>query len=260
MIFNQGTPQQRGFLFAGRWVDLIMNKVLARGGIELIAVILGITISLWIDDRKNERLELEEQISLLENLQRSLEQDLDYAEKIQKQLDSCLVSQNFLISLNCSSVDTLNNELFSQHVRHSTKGSWSFFPRYGVYRALSQNNDLGLIENDDLKSRLITLYDFVYKRYENMDIVMENHYQYTYPKYLIDDYFAGIENDEFSVGKEFFIDYSINKEKICSGSLKKEILHINSITVYAYQSVKRITVQVSELIEQINSELNRLDN
>jgi hypothetical protein len=90
-----------------------MNKVLARGGIELIAVILGITISLWIDDRKNERLELEEQISLLENLQRSLEQDLDYAEKIQKQLDSCLVSQNFLISLNCSSVDTLNNELFS---------------------------------------------------------------------------------------------------------------------------------------------------
>ena len=56
-----------------------MKNILARGGIELIAVVLGITISLWIESKKNKSYELREQISLLENLQTSLEQDLSYA-------------------------------------------------------------------------------------------------------------------------------------------------------------------------------------
>ena len=29
-----------------------MKKILARGGVELIAVVLGITLSLWVDDKK----------------------------------------------------------------------------------------------------------------------------------------------------------------------------------------------------------------
>ena len=41
-----------------------MKKILARGGIEFIAVVLGITISLWIEDEKNKTSELKEQISL----------------------------------------------------------------------------------------------------------------------------------------------------------------------------------------------------
>ena len=149
-----------------------MKNILARGGIEFIAVVMGITISLWIEDGKNKNFQLKEQISLLENLKTSLNQDLEYALKIEKSLDTCLVSQKYLINLDCSNIDTLKNSVFVKHIEYSTKGGWSFFPRYGVYRALSQNNDLGLIDSDVLKSRLITLYDFIYKRYENIDIVM----------------------------------------------------------------------------------------
>jgi len=235
-----------------------MKKFLARGGIEFIAVVLGITISLWIEDGKNKRSGLKEQISLLENLKRSLIQDLEYADKINKLLDTCLVSQRHLIVLDCSNIDTLDNSVFSKHIENSTKGGWSFFPRYGVYRALSQNNDLGLIDNDILKSRLITLYDFIYKRYENIDIVMENHYQYTYPKYLIDNFYGGLKNNNSPIDKEYLFNYKINKKKICDGSLKKEILHINNITSSAFKSVTRISIEVKEIIELINSELGRL--
>jgi len=247
-------------LFLGCWVDCDMKKVLARGGIEFIAVVLGITISLWIEDGKNKSSERKEQISLLENLKTSLKQDLEYALQIEKRLDTCLVSQRYLITLDCSHIDTLNNSLFAKHIEKSTWGGWSFFPRYGVYRALSQNNDLGLIDNDILKSRLITLYDFIYKRYENIDIVMENHYQYTYPKYLIDNYYGGIKNDNVRLDEEIPIFYKINKKKICDGSLKKEILHINGITGSAFKSVTRISNEVKDISQLINSELNRLDN
>ena len=29
-----------------------MKRILKKGGVELIAVVVGITISLWVDDRK----------------------------------------------------------------------------------------------------------------------------------------------------------------------------------------------------------------
>ena len=81
-----------------------MKNILARGGIELIAVVPGITISLWIESKKNKSYELREQISLLENLQTSLEQDLSYALSIEKALDTCLISQRYLIDLDCSKI------------------------------------------------------------------------------------------------------------------------------------------------------------
>ena len=235
-----------------------MKNILARSGIELIAVVLGITISLWIESKKNKSSELREQISLLENLQTSLEQDLSYALNIEKALDTCLNSQRYLINLDCSSFATLKNSLFTKHIYNSTKGGWSFFPRYGVYRALSQNNDLGLIDNDTLKSRLITLYDFTYKRYENIDIVMENHYQYNYPKFLIDNFYKRLKNTDAKESEEIPIEYKINREKICDGSLRSEILHINGITGSAYKSVSRIIEEVKKISGIIDSELTQL--
>ena len=72
-----------------------MKNILARGGIEFIAVVMGITISLWIEDGKKKNFQLKEQISLLENLKTSLNQDLEYALKIEKSLDTCLISQKY---------------------------------------------------------------------------------------------------------------------------------------------------------------------
>ena len=235
-----------------------MKNILTRGGIEFIAVVLGITISLWIEDKKNKSSERKEQISLLENLQTSLDQDLSYALNIEKTLDSCLTSQRYLINLDCSNIETLKNNLFTKYIYNSTMGGWSFFPRYGVYRALSQNNDLGLIENDSLKSRLITLYDFIYKRYENIDIVMENHYQYSYPKFLIDNFYGKLKNNDSRETGEIPIEYKINKEKICDGSLRREILYINGITGSAYKSVSRIIKEVEGIRKIIDNELIRL--
>ena len=50
-------------MFAGCWVDLVMKKILARGGIEFLAVLLGITLSFWVEEWRNET----EQRKLLNN-------------------------------------------------------------------------------------------------------------------------------------------------------------------------------------------------
>ena len=89
---------------------------------------------------------------------------------------------------------------------------------------------------------------------------MENHYQYTYPKYLIDNFYGGIKNNNVRIDEEIPINYRINKKKICDGSLKKEILHINGITGSAFNSVAKISKEVEEISKLINSELNRLED
>ena len=39
----------------GGWVDLNMRNILAKGGVEFLAVFLGIALSLWVDDVNKEK-------------------------------------------------------------------------------------------------------------------------------------------------------------------------------------------------------------
>ena len=45
-----------------------MKNILARGGIEFIAVVLGITISFWLDNKKEEWDNSKVEIKLLESI------------------------------------------------------------------------------------------------------------------------------------------------------------------------------------------------
>ena len=89
---------------------------------------------------------------------------------------------------------------------------------------------------------------------------MENHYQYKYPKFLIDNFYGGLKKTDVKKSEEIPINYKINKEKICDGSLRSEILHINGITGSAYKSVSKIIEEVKEISEIIDSELTKLVN
>ena len=89
---------------------------------------------------------------------------------------------------------------------------------------------------------------------------MENHYQYNYPKFLIDNFYGGLKKTDVKKSEEIPIKYKINKEKICDGSLRSEILHINGITGSAYKSVSKIIEEVKKISEIIDSELTRLVN
>ena len=64
-----------GFLFVRWWLDLDVKNVLARGGIEFIAVFLGIALSLWVDEYRenNEIQKLND--SILNRLYDNLESD-----------------------------------------------------------------------------------------------------------------------------------------------------------------------------------------
>ena len=58
-----------------------MEKILKRGGVELIAVVLGITLSLWVDDKKELRVIEKNNIKTLKSIKNEVKLRINYIER-----------------------------------------------------------------------------------------------------------------------------------------------------------------------------------
>ena len=229
-----------------------MKNILARGGIEFLAVLLGITLSLYIDQQIEESAILKTEKSLLSDLQVSLNQDIDYAQEVLKDMRGSIDAQEILINYECNEVENLTPKELGVLFGTVIRGSTSLFPRYGVYRSLVSNSEMKYIENQELKDKLIDLYDFKFKRYENVDPIITNLYQYGLGEFLV-------ENFGFYRGKDFQIvekHLLINKDAFCDGSLQKEVMKISSMTGVVHWMLEEIVESMNEVNLLIDEELN----
>ena len=228
-----------------------MRNLLARGGIEFLAVLLGITLSLYIDQRIEESATLKTEKSLLSDLQVSLKQDIDYAQDVLKDMRASIAAQEILINFECDEVENLSQKKLGALFGTVLRGSTSLFPRYGVYRSLVSNSEMKYIENQELKDKLIDLYDFKFKRYENVDPIITNLYQYGLGEFLV-------ENFGFYRGKDFQIvekHILINKDPFCDRSLQKEIMKISTMTNVVHWMLEEIVESMNTLNVLIDEEL-----
>ena len=229
-----------------------MKNILARGGIEFLAVLLGITLSLYIDQQIEESAIVKNEKSLLSDLQVSLNQDIDYAQEVLKDMRGSIDAQEILINYECNEVENLTPKELGILFGTVIRGSTSLFPRYGVYRSLVSNSEMKYIENQELKDKLIDLYDFKFKRYENVDPIITNLYQYGLGEFLV-------ENFGFYRGKDFQIvekHLLINKDAFCDGSLQKEVMKISSMTGVVHWMLEEIVESMNEVNLLIDEELN----
>ena len=58
-----------------------MKKILARGGVELIAVVLGITLSLWVDDKRELNIIDKNNVKTLQSIKNEVRLRIDYIEQ-----------------------------------------------------------------------------------------------------------------------------------------------------------------------------------
>ena len=229
-----------------------MKNILARGGIEFLAVLLGITLSLYIDQQIEESAIVKNEKSLLSDLQVSLNQDIDYAQEVLQDMRGSIDAQEILINYECNEVENLTPKELGVLFGTVIRGSTSLFPRYGVYRSLVSNSEMKYIENQELKDKLIDLYDFKFKRYENVDPIITNLYQYGLGEFLV-------ENFGFYRGKDFQIvekHLLINKDAFCDGSLKTEVMKISSMTGVVHWMLEEIVESMNEVNLLIDEELN----
>jgi hypothetical protein len=147
---------------------------------EIVLVVIGILIALsinnWNEGRKSKKMATE----VYTNLLTSLEQDSIEVTRIINLLTKSLETQKkFILSTSDQYVKDLSQSDLDKLIEEIFSGVMSFFPKTGVYNLITSNNSMDLLQSSEIKSLLINLYDFQYKRYENVDAVIDHKYHYS---------------------------------------------------------------------------------
>ena len=142
---------------------------------EILLVVVGILIALqvnnWKDVGKSNKMVKE----VYANLLTSLVQDSLEVQKVIGLFGKSLNAQSNLIK-NESKVYSgeINQIELDKLMEEIIYGIISFFPKTGIYELITSNNSLDLLKSQQIKSLLINLYDFQYKRYEKLDASIDN--------------------------------------------------------------------------------------
>ena len=142
-----------------------MKNLLARGGIEFLAVLLGITGSLGIDDWSSSRNDIIEEFSAYSRLSKAMEQDIENIEKELLKNDKMVQIINHMIN-DIGEIDADSLTLYIDQ----TQSYVTVMPQFSDYEALKSTGKLYKISDFDLLQKIIDLYDNKYGEIERLMI------------------------------------------------------------------------------------------
>ena len=139
-----------------------MNKMLTRGGIEFLAVLLGISGSLWLDDRSTYALDRKYEIEAYERLSNALLQDIEGLKVDAKKNDRMIsVLEKMINGMGDISNDSLINYIditqsYSDMETHTSD-----------YETLKNTGRLYNVTDIDMLESIIDMYDNKYREIED---------------------------------------------------------------------------------------------
>ena len=181
-----------------------MKNILARGGIEFVAVFLGIVLSLWVDDYRESK-ELRERLS-------------DDYQKIYKEVLSNIENIDNIINLNNEIVESEKKliKILNQEKKYNFKemiglinkiDSKTFFGESTAYKASVSSGRFNTSKNDTLVRQLSRLYEHFFVRLKlNGDILDQQAFEFSamHSKALNKAIFKQSGIDTLSLTKYFF--------------------------------------------------------
>jgi len=141
--------------------------------IEGSVIICGILLSLYIGELNTQKNNIEIKKELIQDLNRSLNDDLEQIKIIQNILENSL-----------NQISKLQDDIESNHQNLSDQEAInlildievaaSFFPSIGVYNELISSGSYELVNNSELKRTLIDLYETQKERNYTMSLSLDN--------------------------------------------------------------------------------------
>ena len=183
-----------------------MKTILTRGGIEFLAVFLGIALSLWVDDFREER-ELKERLSDdLIKIYNEVQANTANIEKIIDLNEKNLFNEEKLLKI-------LNKEMvydFDEVVELISDIRWpTYFGETTAYRSSVSSGRFNTSKNDSLVRQLSRLYEHFFVRLKlNGDILDKQAFEFTgnHSKKFNKAKFKHSNVDTLSLTKYFFSD------------------------------------------------------
>ena len=137
-----------------------MKNILARGGIEFIAVLLGITSSLWIDENRKARDLNEKQVMILEAVYEDIVQTENF---IKGRRDPAFQLDSTWMDYFANNCDTMNIDSAAVALsKNGTRGSFhntfldfrEFHPPISSIELIMQDGSLKEIQNMEIRKKI----------------------------------------------------------------------------------------------------------
>ena len=144
---------------------------------EIVLVMLGILLALqvnnWNEARKTNKIEKQ----IFENLLSSLKKDsTELLRIVDFQVKSARQHNRIINSTVSEFTSAISEDSISNILHELCNGRYSFFPKYGIYNSIVSSKGLDILHSETIRSKLIDLYDYEYKRYESIDKVLDERF------------------------------------------------------------------------------------
>ena len=138
-----------------------MNKMLTRGGIEFLAVLLGISGSLWLDDRAQFASDRRYEIEAYQRLSNALSLDIEGLETDSKEN----IRMIKVLDLMINNIEIISNDSMVLYI-DITQSYSDMETHISDYETLKNTGRLYNITDLDMLQRIIDMYD---KKYEEIN-------------------------------------------------------------------------------------------
>jgi len=225
-----------------------MKHILARGGIEFLAVLLGITGSLLIDEKKNDQQLISQVNSSLHALRGEMETNIANLEKFKEFFPKALPMLDFVIR--ADSLEYLSEkdlDLYSQ--RSAT--NWGSKLNDRVFNSMEASGLIYKITNDSLRSKILDLYQDTYERYAYL-----LDYDLTHIQKFDDISLLAFELRDDSVSTNWAIDWQ-NKNNFIQF---KENVHVRNFLIANRGTKRLMRNSIPRILKKTKAAKDIIDN
>jgi hypothetical protein len=149
-----------------------MKNILARGGIEFLAVFLGIALSFNVEEWREDAQIKNRLKSDYINIKKDLEKDLPYLERIAQEQETAYKNSNLMLQM--LNPDSILNYKKYMELNEMASGNNTFFGTQSSYDASVSSGRLNYFENDELSNEIGKIYSHHYYRIHYNGELLDN--------------------------------------------------------------------------------------
>ena len=212
-----------------------MKKILTRGGVELIAVVLGITLSLWVDDKRELSIIKKNNVKTLKSIKNEVRLRIDYIErKINQYQRDVEVGEYVIKNWNNINFDSISSKTKNgRSIVLTLKAYRAINLPVSIYNSLNSDGSIAKLDQDSIKIILNDLYEVIPAHIvdgvENERVLYHSFNEFiikNYPR-IVEDGVGELEKNDYN---KFFNDDVVLGYVLEKTHLRKFILRL--ITIY----------------------------
>ena len=235
-----------------------MKNILARGGIEFLAVLLGITASLWIDKNQNENENENKRIKMLSSLQMEINEIKNYCDERKRtwKKDISLLNEFLYPSNGIFSVDSILKMTTSKSRIERFMIIYRVFdPPMNRYYSIINSGDLKYVKSDKVKELLSRLHNTSFS-YVETSVEYEKQLKQSFLSFLAinhSDVILARDNTKISINRYAeLLNDAINSDD----RLKANFIMIKRYLEIKMTQLKLYMINLDDLEREINLVIN----